>query len=68
MDFNHSDRVRELQDRLTRFMTDHIYPAEAVYAAEVDVNRRAGNPWIATRVMEALKAVGKELGLRRTRR
>jgi acyl-CoA dehydrogenase len=63
MDFTHSDRVRDLQDRLARFMADHIYPAEAVYAAEVEANRRAGNPWIATRIMESLKARARAEGL-----
>jgi acyl-CoA dehydrogenase len=63
MDFTHNDRVRDLQDRLTRFMADHVYPAEAVYAAEVEANRRAGNPWIATRIMEALKARARADGL-----
>jgi acyl-CoA dehydrogenase len=63
MDFAHNERVRDLQDRLTRFMEDHVYPAEAVYAAEVGANRRAGNPWIATRVMEALKTRARAEGL-----
>ena len=63
MDFTHSDRVCDLQDRLTHFMADHVYPAEAVYAAEVEANRRAGNPWIATRIMEALKARARAEGL-----
>ncbi len=63
MDFTHNDRVRDLQDRLTRFMADHVYPAEAVYAAEVEANRRAGHPWIATRIMEALKARARAEGL-----
>ena len=56
MDFTHPDRVRDLQDRLTRFMTDHVYPAELTYVAEVEANRRSGNPWVATRIMEELKA------------
>jgi len=63
MDFNHDDRVRDLQQKLTQFMAEHVYPAEAVYAAEVEANRRAGNPWIATRIMEDLKARARAAGL-----
>ena len=59
MDFTHPDRVRDLQDRLTRFMADHVYPAELTYVAEVEVNRRSGNPWVATRIMEELKAYAR---------
>ncbi len=63
MDFTHNDRVRDLQDRLTQFMADHVYPAEGEYAAEVEANRRAGNPWIATRIMESLKSRARAEGL-----
>ena len=59
MDFTHPDRVRDLQDRLTRFMADHVYPAELTYVAEVEANRRSGNPWVATRIMEELKAYAR---------
>ena len=54
MDFSHSRRVVELQGRLTRFMDEHVYPAEAAFAAEVESNRRAGNAWVPTRIMETL--------------
>jgi acyl-CoA dehydrogenase len=42
----------DLQKRLTAFMEEHIYPAEAVYHHEVAENRKAGNPWQPTKVME----------------
>ena len=32
MDFELSDRCREFSERLTAFMTEHVYPAEAVFA------------------------------------
>ena len=51
MDFDYSDKVRDLQARLTRFMEENVYPAEAPFAAEVLANRSAGNPWVPTRVM-----------------
>lgn len=55
MDFTYSPKVIDLQQRLTAFMEEHIYPAEAVYHHEVAENRKAGNPWQPTRVMEKLK-------------
>ena len=63
MDFSYSPKVVDLQQRLTAFMDEHIYPAEAVYHAEVEANRRAGNAWQPTRVMEDLKAKARAAGL-----
>ena len=63
MDFSYSPKVVDLQQRLTAFMDEHIYPAEAVYHAEVEANRRAGNAWQPTRVMEELKAKARAAGL-----
>ncbi|WP_367065609.1 acyl-CoA dehydrogenase family protein [Oryzisolibacter sp. LB2S] len=63
MDFAYSPKVVELQKRLTAFMDEHIYPAESVYHAEVEANRRAGNAWQPTRVMEELKAKARAAGL-----
>ncbi len=63
MDFGHSDKVKDLQARLARFMDENVYPAEPVYAAEVAANRRAGNAWVATRIMEQLKVKARAAGL-----
>ena len=63
MDFSHSPKVVELQARLTRFMEERVYPAERAFAEEVEANRRAGDPWVASSVMEALKREAREQGL-----
>jgi acyl-CoA dehydrogenase len=63
MDFGYSDKVKQLQERLTRFMEANVYPAEPAFAAEVDENRRQGNAWVATRIMEALKSKARAAGL-----
>jgi len=63
MDFAYSPRTRDLQARLSRFMDANVYPAEPVYAAEVAANRANGNPWVATKVMETLKAKARAEGL-----
>lgn len=63
MDFDYSAKVQDLQARLQAFMEQHIYPAEAVYHAEVEANRRAGNAWVATSIMEQLKGKARAAGL-----
>ena len=63
MDFNHSEKVRALQDRVSAFMDAHIYPNEARFAAEVEANSKAGNAWQPTRVIEELKAEARKAGL-----
>jgi acyl-CoA dehydrogenase len=63
MDFAYSPKVVELSARLTAFMDAHIYPNEARFHDEIEANRRAGNPWVPTRVMEELKAKAKAEGL-----
>jgi acyl-CoA dehydrogenase len=63
MDFSHSDKVRELQERINAFMDAYIYPAEKDYHDELERNRRAGNPWQVTKVVEDLKKRAKSAGL-----
>jgi acyl-CoA dehydrogenase len=63
MDFSHSAKVLDLAARLSRFMDESVYPAEPVFAAEVADNRRRGNAWVPTRIMETLKANARAAGL-----
>ena len=63
MDFAHSPKVVELQVRLARFMETQVYPAEAPFLAEVDRNRRGGNPWQTSAVLEKLKRTARAEGL-----
>jgi acyl-CoA dehydrogenase len=63
MDFSHSDKVKDLQARVTAFMEAHVYPAEARFEAEMNAARAAGNPWQPAPVMEELKEDAKAAGL-----
>src|SRR5215831_11406581 len=63
MDFAYSPKVKELAARVARFMDDNVYPAERVYAAEVEANRKRGNAWVPTKIMEELKARARADGL-----
>src|SRR6185312_15707411 len=62
MDFDYSPRQREWMKRVGDFMQQHIYPAEAVYAQQMDDARKKGNPWIVVPVVEELKAKAKKQG------
>ncbi|WP_334190518.1 acyl-CoA dehydrogenase family protein [Noviherbaspirillum sp.] len=55
MDFQYSPKVQELQKRLIAFMDEHIYPNEAKFHGEIAENRRKGDAWVPTVLMEELK-------------
>lgn len=63
MEFQYSPKVQALSARLMAFMDAHIYPNEAAFMAEVDANRRAGNAWIPTTIVEQLKEQARAAGL-----
>lgn len=63
MDFEYSPRTNDLLARVEAFMQADIYPNEQAFFDEVEANRRAGNAWVPTRVVEALKAKAKVAGL-----
>jgi acyl-CoA dehydrogenase len=63
MDFAYSERTQELQDRLNTFMEASIYPNEAKFEAEVAENRRKGNAWVPTQIIEELKEKARTQGL-----
>jgi acyl-CoA dehydrogenase len=64
MNFDYSDRCRELQARLLAFMDEHIYPNEKAFKQEVDRNGlEKGNRWIPTELIERLKPLAREQGL-----
>ena len=60
MDFEPSQRCREFKERLSAFMDEHIYPAEAVYEQQL---RESGDPHHQPAIMEELKARAREAGL-----
>ncbi|UII58424.1 acyl-CoA dehydrogenase family protein (plasmid) [Cytobacillus spongiae] len=61
MDFSHSPKVQEYQNKLSRFMQEYVYPSEAVY--EQQLNQQE-NRWSAVpAIMEELKATARKQGL-----
>jgi len=63
MSFKFSARSLELQQRLLTFMEQHVYPNEERFHDEVESNRRAGNAWQPTHIVEELKPKAREAGL-----
>lgn len=63
MDFQYSSKVQALRTRLMAFMDTYIYPNEAAFVAEVEANRRAGNAWVPTKIVEQLKEQARAAGL-----
>jgi acyl-CoA dehydrogenase len=63
MEFDYSPKVRELQARLSDFMQAHVYPNEQRFFSEIEANRRKGNAWVRTRIIEELKPKARAAGL-----
>ncbi|MGH8629589.1 MAG: acyl-CoA dehydrogenase family protein, partial [Burkholderiales bacterium] len=63
MEFDYSPKVRELQSRVSDFMQTHVFPREKRFFSEIEDNRRKGNAWIPTRVIEELKPKARAAGL-----
>src|SRR5256884_678092 len=63
MDFAYSDKVKELQGKLARFMDAHVYPNERRFRDEVEANRAKGDPWVPTKVIDELKPKARAEGL-----
>ncbi|MBX3184776.1 MAG: acyl-CoA dehydrogenase family protein [Polyangiaceae bacterium] len=60
MDFAHSPRVLALMEKLTDFMRDEVYPAEAAFEAALDAGPTR---WQVPPLMEELKAKARAAGL-----
>ncbi|MFL6580612.1 MAG: acyl-CoA dehydrogenase family protein, partial [Burkholderiales bacterium] len=59
MDFEHSQKVKDLQKRLTAFMDEHIYPNEPRFFREAE----EVGPMKVAPVIEEVKQKGKAAGL-----
>jgi acyl-CoA dehydrogenase len=60
MDFELSDRAKDLQERLLAFMDERVYPAEPVWLEQL---RAAGTPHAHAPVIEELKGEARRRGL-----
>jgi acyl-CoA dehydrogenase len=60
VNFEPSDRAKDVQERLLAFMDEHVYPAEPVYLEQL---RASGEVHFHPPVMEELKAEARRRGL-----
>src|SRR5581483_5596767 len=63
MDFAYSEKTKALQAKIKAFMDAYIYPNEDKFYAEIEDNRRKGNVWVPTKIVEELKAKARAQGL-----
>ena len=63
MDFGYSPKTQDLQRRVSAFMQEHVYPAEARYCAEIEANTAAGKRWTPLQTIEELKPKARAAGL-----
>ena len=56
MDFSHSPKVVDLQQRMHAFFDEHIYPNEHRFHEDVQANTKLGKRWTPTAIIEELKA------------
>ncbi len=63
MDFDYSEKTKDLQRRLHAFMDAHVYPAEAALQAELAANTAAGKRWTPLQTIERLKPLARQAGL-----
>lgn len=63
MDFEFSDKTRQLQAQLQAFMDQHIYPNEALYHEQIEENKRNGRAYAGVPLMAELKEKARAEGL-----
>jgi acyl-CoA dehydrogenase len=66
MDFEYSDKVNELRDRLMAFMDEHIYPNQATFAEQLQAMGYGAENWKnwgPVQIVEDLKPKAREAGL-----
>jgi acyl-CoA dehydrogenase len=59
MQFEFSPRAKELQERVSSFMDEYIYPYEKLYYEQIS----SGDRWQPVEIIEKLKPIAREAGL-----
>ena len=63
MQFEHSQESKDLQERISKFMDDHIFPSEGIYAQQMEEFTEQGNRWQVPQIIEDKKEIAKREGL-----
>ena len=64
MNFDYSDKTKQLITRLESFMQQHIYPVEQIYIEQIHSNAlHESNRWLTPELMQELKQKARAAGL-----
>lgn len=63
MDFQYSDKVKELRQQLLTFMDDYIYPNEETYQQQKAANKERGRAYAKVPIIDELKEKARAQGL-----
>ena len=63
MQLDNSERSKELGLRISKFMDEHIFPAEGIYAEQMEEFTKQGNRWQVPQIIEDKKKIAKSEGL-----
>ncbi len=59
MEFEYSDKTKELMEQVSDFMDRHVYPNEKLFTEQID----EGDRWQPVPIVEELKPLAREAGL-----
>nr|MDQ3378617.1 acyl-CoA dehydrogenase family protein [Actinomycetota bacterium] len=60
MNFDHTEKVLELRERVEAFMDEFVYPNEKTYADQIEASE---DRWSTPQIMEELKERARSAGL-----
>lgn len=55
MDFQYSDKVKDLRQQLLTFMDEYIYPNEELYKQQKQANQERGRAYAKVPIVDELK-------------
>jgi len=61
--FQHSERSKELQERISHFMDEHIFPSEEIFSQQMEEFAKQDNRWQIPQIIEDKKKIAKDEGL-----
>lgn len=63
MHFQHSERSKELHERISHFMDEHIFPSEEIFSQQMEEFAKQGDRWQIPQIIEDKKKIAKDEGL-----
>ena len=60
MHFQHSERSKELQERISHFMDEHIFPSEEIFSQQMEEFAKQDDRWQIPQIIEDKKKIRSE--------